>query len=149
MVGDNFGRLRYHGKRDQRRCRSRRLRHVERPPIQWGHRLHMAIDGYAGGIVRLIGESYGQNTVQMAWHEFNIGRSGQSFYGFDVNAELFYSWLFHKWAPDREEGHEVCDEAFYGVPPTRAYLDRYSASLNPRLRTYRNRVAMDAWAGGD
>ena len=103
--------------------------------VKWGHRLHSAIDGYANGIVRLIGESYGRHTIQAAWREFNIGRGIQPFCGYDVNAELFYSWLFHKWTPAREEGHEVRDEACYGVPPTRAYLDRQS-SLNPLLRTY-------------
>jgi hypothetical protein len=105
-------------------------------PVQWGHRLHGAIDGYASGIVRLIGESYGRHTVQRAWKEFNINQTGQPFSGYDANAELFYSWLFHKWTPAREQGHEVQDEALYGVPPTRAYLDRHSDSLNPLLRTY-------------
>jgi hypothetical protein len=123
------------GQGNLRRCRSRSLRHVGRSQVKWGHRLHSAINGYASGIVRLIGESYGQQTVQAAWREFNISGDTQPFYGYDVNAELFYSWLFHKWTPDREEGHEVRDEAFYGVPPTRAYLDRKS-SLNPLLRTY-------------
>jgi hypothetical protein len=104
--------------------------------VRWGHRLHAAIDGYAGGIVRLIGEFYGQHTIQAAWRQFNIGQGvTRPFYGYDVNAELFYSWLFHRWTPDREKGHEVRDEAFYGVPPTRAYLDRKSM-MNPLLRTY-------------
>lgn len=52
-----------------------------------------------------------------------------------MNAELFYSWLFHKWTPAREEGHKVRDEAFYGVPPAQAYLNCKS-SLNPLLRAY-------------
>jgi hypothetical protein len=118
-------------------CRAYPLaRSVRHHPIQWGHRLHGAIDGYAGGIVRLIGESYGRHTVQRAWKEFNINQTGQPFSGYDANAELFYSWLFHKWTPARERGHEVRDDALYGVPPTRAYLDRSSTSLNPLLRTY-------------
>ena len=103
-------------------------------PVRWGHRLHAAIDGYAGGIVRLIGEFYGRHAIQSAWREFNIGQGTQPFCGYDVNAELFYSWLFHKWTPDRGEG-QVRDDSFYGVPPTRAYLDRQPA-LNPLLRTY-------------
>ncbi len=109
----------------------------QHPPVQWGHRLHAAIDGYAGGIIRLIGESYGRQTVQRAWKEFNIHpTTGKPFSGYDANAELFYSWLFHKWVPAREQGHKVNDEALYGVSPTRAYLDRHSASLNPLLRMY-------------
>ena len=104
--------------------------------VKLGHRLHCAIDGYATGIVRLIGESYGQQTVQAAWKEFNIGQ-GRPFCGYDANAELFYSWLFHKWAPTRERGHQVRDEAVYGIPPTRAYLDRGPPLvLNPLLRLY-------------
>ena len=85
--------------------------------------------------MHLIGQYYGQRTIQAAWREFNIGGGIQPFCGYDINAELFYSWLFHKWTPAREEGHEVRDKAFYGVPPTRAYLDCKS-SLNPLLRTY-------------
>ena len=108
---------------------------TRRRSVQLGHRLHCAIDGYATGIVRLIGESYGQQTVQAAWEEFNVGQ-GRPFCGYDANAELFYSWLFHKWAPARERGHQMRDEALYGTPPTRAYLDRGSSALNPLLRTY-------------
>lgn len=118
-------------------CSAHPLAHsVRHHPVQWGHRLHGAIDGYASGIVRLIGESYGRHTVQRAWKEFNINHSGEPFSGYDANAELFYSWLFHKWTPAREQGHQVCDEALYGVPPTRAYLNRSSASLKPLLRMY-------------
>jgi hypothetical protein len=105
-------------------------------PVQWGHHLHGAIDGYASGIVRLIGESYGQHTVQLAWQEFNIDKGQQPFYGYDANAELFYSWLFHRWAPVRNQGPELRDQALYGVSPTRAYLDRRATSLNPLLRMY-------------
>ena len=135
MGRNSNGRLCSSGPGNLRRCRSRSLRRAERPQVKWGHRLHTAINGYASGIVRLIGESYGRHTIQAAWREFNIGGCVQPFYGYDVNAELFYSWLFHKWTPAREQGHEVSDEAVYGVPPTRAYLDRRS-SLNPLLRTY-------------
>lgn len=117
-------------------CRPRfGARVTRRHVIQLGHRLHCAIDGYAAGIVQLIGESYGQQTVQTAWKEFNIGQ-GRPFCGYDANAELFYSWLFHKWAPARERGHQVRDEAVFGIPPTRAYLDRDSRALNPLLRLY-------------
>lgn len=52
--------------------------------VQWGHRLHCAIEGYAAGIVRLIGESYSQLTLQLAWREFNIGQGPQPFYGYDA-----------------------------------------------------------------
>jgi hypothetical protein len=108
---------------------------AKRRSLQLGHRLHCAIEGYATGILRLIGESYGQQTVQTAWNEFNIGQ-GRPFCGYDANAELFYSWLFHKWAPTRERGHQVRDEALYGISPTRAYLDRGASTLNPLLRAY-------------
>jgi hypothetical protein len=72
--------------------------------------------------------------VQTAWREFNIGQ-GRPFCGYDANAELFYSWLFHKWAPVRERGDRVRDETVYGISPTQAYLNRGSA-LNPLLRLY-------------
>jgi hypothetical protein len=120
-----------------RHCRRRPCEHAARThQVQWGHRLHGAIEGYGSGIVRLIGESYGRQTVQLAWQEFNIDHGRQPFCGYDANAELFYSWLFHRWAPIRSQGHELRDQALYGVPPTRAYLDRRSTALNPLLRLY-------------
>ncbi len=92
----------------------------QQPPAQWGHRLHAAIDGYAGGIIRLIGESYGRQTVQRAWKEFNMHQTtGKPFSRYDANAELFYSWLFHKWAPAREHGHELQDQALRRIPHAR------------------------------
>jgi len=118
------------------RCRSSRAAlFSRRHPVQWGHRVHRAIDGYANRLVRLVGESYGQHTVQRAWREFTVGKD-QTFYGYDANAELFFSWLFHQWAPVRANGDEVRDESLYGVPPTRAYLERRAAGLNPLLRQY-------------
>lgn len=121
----------------QYRCRTHQTAHPARAHlVQWGHRLHRAIEGYAADIIRLIAERYGQDTVQSAWREFNIGAGRQPFCGYDANAELFYSWLFHKWKPAREQGHTVRDETVYGVPPTRAYLDGRSTSLNPLLRMY-------------
>lgn len=123
--------------RDLKLCHRHPIAHSVRPdPVKWGHRLDEAIAGYATGIIRLIGESYGQHTVQRAWKDFNIDQGRPAFTGYDANAELFYSWLFHKWTPAREEGHELRDEALYGIPPTRAYLDRFSVSLRPLLRTY-------------
>ena len=118
------------------RCRTRARTQSAHPhPLQWGHRLHCAIHGYATGIVRLIAESYGQHTIQEAWREFNAA-APRPFHGYDTHAELFYSWLFHKWSPTPERGHTLRDKALYGIPPTRAYLDRHSHSLNPLLRKY-------------
>jgi hypothetical protein len=116
-------------------CRTGRAAPVRRHPVQLGHRVHRAIDGYATRLVRLIGESYGQHTVQRAWREFTAGRQ-QTFYGYDANAELFFSWLFHQWTPVRDKGDELRDETLYGIPPTRAYLERRPARLNPILRQY-------------
>ena len=98
-------------------------------------RIRRAVDGYASAIVRVIGESYGKDSVQRAWHEFTIWGGG-SFLGDDPNAELFYSWLFHRWAPALEEGHKIDDGSCYGVQPTRAYLARHSSGLNPLQRRY-------------
>ena len=99
------------------------------------HRIRGAVDGYAVGIVRLIGESYSAETVQQAWMEFTVG-AGQVFNGDDPHTELFFSWLFHKWSPSREKGNTLDDCSLYGVPPTRAYLNRSAARMNPLLRRY-------------
>jgi hypothetical protein len=102
---------------------------------QLWHRIRGAVDGYATEIVRLIGESYSSDTVQRAWVEFTIG-TGDVFEGDDPHTELFFSWLFHRWSPTREKGNSVDDCSLYGVPPTRAYLDRSSRQLHPLLRRY-------------
>ena len=102
---------------------------------QLWHRIRGAVDGYATEIVRLIGESYSSDTVQQAWVEFTIG-AGKVFEGDDPHTELFFSWLFHRWSPSREKGNSVDDCSLYGVPPTRAYLDRSSRQLHPLLRRY-------------
>jgi hypothetical protein len=99
------------------------------------HRIRGAVDGYAIGIVRLIGESYSAETVQQAWMEFTAG-AGKVFNGDDPHTELFFSWLFHKWSPSREKGNTVDDCSLYGVPPTRAYLNRSAARMDPLLRRY-------------
>ena len=98
-------------------------------------RIRRAVDGYATAIVRVIGESYGKDSVQRAWHEFTIWGGGP-FLGDDPNAELFFSWLFHRWAPALEEGHKIDDGSCYGVQPTRTYLTRHSSGLNSLQRRY-------------
>jgi hypothetical protein len=105
----------------------------------WPHwdqrRIRRALDGYAAAIVRMIGESYGKESVQHAWREFTIGGAGP-FLGDDPNAELFFSWLFHRWSPEHEESLEIDDRSCYGVPPTRAYLSRHAGCLDPLQRRY-------------
>ena len=98
-------------------------------------RIRRAVDGYTAAIVRVIGESYGKESVQHAWHEFTIWGGGP-FLGDDPHAELFFSWLFHRWSPALEEGHKIDDGSCYGVPPTRAYLARNEFGLNPLQRRY-------------
>jgi hypothetical protein len=102
---------------------------------QLWHRIRGAVAGYAAGIVQLIGESYGMETLQQAWQEFTLGDI-REFRCNDPHAELFFSWLFHRWSPTREKGSRVGDCSLYGVPPTRAYLDRKAEQLHPLLRRY-------------
>jgi hypothetical protein len=92
-------------------------------------------DTYAFDMVRLIGESYGRETVQQAWREFTLGRNDQ-FLGDDPNSELFFSWLFHRWSPAREKGNKIDDDTLYGVPPTRAYLRKNRSRLDTGRRRY-------------
>lgn len=106
-----------------------------RQQYQLRHRIRGAVNGYALGIVRLIGESYGPDTVQQAWQEFRSG-AGEAFRADDPHTELFFSWLFHRWSPTREKGSRVEDRSVYGVPPTRAYLSRNLRQLDPLLRGY-------------
>lgn len=96
------------------------------PPEQGRWRqVRAAVDGYASSIVRLIGESYGADAIQRAWREFRL-RDDTTFSVDDPHAELFFSWLFHRWAPKEKKG----------IPPTRAYLTLHADSLDPLLRGY-------------
>jgi hypothetical protein len=99
------------------------------------HHIRRALDGYATAIVRMIGESYGKESVQHAWREFTIGGGGV-FLGDDPNTELFFSWLFHRWSPELQESLKIDDDSCYGVPPTQAYLSRHAAALDPLQRRY-------------
>jgi hypothetical protein len=102
---------------------------------QLWHRIRGAVDGYSAGIVRLIGERYGTQALEQAWREFTLGDGGE-FRCHDPHTELFFSYLFHQWSPTPEKDSILDDSTLYGVPPTRAYLDRHSARLNPLLRRY-------------
>jgi hypothetical protein len=97
--------------------------------------IRQAIDGYAAALVPLIGESYGQNSVQQAWQEFMFDGNVQ-FTGYEAHSELFFSWFFHRWSPATEKGNLTADPNLYSTPPTRAYLARHSSRLAPLLRRY-------------
>jgi hypothetical protein len=105
------------------------------PQYPLWRRIRGATAGYADGIVRLIGELYGIHTIQTAWSEYNV-RTHRPFECADPDAELFFSWLFHCWSPTRSKPDRLNDRSLYGVSPTRAYLDRHRASLDPILRRY-------------
>jgi hypothetical protein len=97
--------------------------------------IQRAICGYGYQLIRLIAQSYGRDTVQQAWLEFTSG-TAESFYGHEPNTELFFAWLFHEWSATPEKGQWIHDATLYGIPPTRAYLDRHANRLNPLLRQY-------------
>jgi hypothetical protein len=94
-----------------------------------------AIDGYAAAMLRFIGECYGRDALQQAWLEFTLGASDEFVQG-DPNAELFFSWLFHRWTPDSQKGNRIAETALKGIAPTRVYLDRRASRLNPLLCRY-------------
>jgi len=105
------------------------------PEPQTWRRIRAAVDGYANALVPLIAASYGHDCIQRAWREFTLG-GHTTFSVDDPHAELFFSWLFHRWTPSRKKGDHVTDERLYGVSPTRVYLDSNAASLDPLLRDY-------------
>jgi hypothetical protein len=86
-------------------------------------------------MVPFIAASYGRDCVQRAWREFTLG-GDTAFSVDDPHAELFFSWLFHRWTPSRQRGDRVTDERLYGVSPTRVYLDSNAASLDPMSGTF-------------
>lgn len=108
---------------------------MEQVPTPPWHRIRAAVDGYANAIVPLIAVSYGRDCIQRTWREFILGGDTE-FSVDDPHAELFFSWLFHRWTPSRQKRDRIADESLYGVSPTRAYLDSNAASLDPLLRRY-------------
>jgi hypothetical protein len=96
--------------RGRRRYRSLEMApSTQRPIAESWNRIRNAVDGYPHEIIRLIGESYGPDSVQHAWREFTNDESAQ-FSGDDLNVELFFSWLFHLWSPTPEKGIKVHDK---------------------------------------
>ena len=93
----------------------------------WRH-VRAAIDGYAGDVLHFISKCYGVDAIQQGWFEFTMGKSKEFVQG-DPNAELFFSWLFHVWSPQKLKGNVISDATLYGVPPSRAYLERRSGRL--------------------
>ena len=98
-------------------------------------RVRAAIDGYAGDMLHFIAKCYGVDGIQQGWFEFTMGKS-EAFVQGDPNAELFFSWLFHVWSPQKSKGNVISDATLYGVPPSRAYLDRRAGRLHPLLQRY-------------
>jgi len=98
------------------------------------HRFHTLVAEHATAIMRLIIASCSRTTLQQAWQEFTFGHGGK-FAGDDLNSELFYSWLRHRWFPRRgtRAARSLC-----GQSPTRAFLARASTSVDPLLRRYLN-----------
>jgi hypothetical protein len=64
-----------------------------------------------------------------------MGRSERFVQG-EPNSELFFSWLFHVGSPQKLKGNVISDATLYGVPPSRAYLERRAGRLHPLLRRY-------------
>jgi SEC-C motif len=102
---------------------------------QTWRRLRAAIDGYAGDMLHFIAKCYGVDAIQQGWFEFTMGKS-KAFVQGDPNAELFFSWLFHVWSPQKPKGNIISDATLYGVTPSRAYLDRRAGRLHPLLQRY-------------
>ena len=103
-------------------------------PQPWRN-IRSAVDGYENSLVPLIGRSYGQSSIQLAWREFTLG-SDTTFSVDDPHAELFFSWLFHTWAPLLKKGDKINDQRLYGIAPTRAYLAANASDLDPLLQRY-------------
>lgn len=102
---------------------------------QTWRRVRQAIEGYAAGMLRFITEVYGPDAIHQAWLEFTVGKSDEFVHG-HPDTELFFSWLFHKWSPEKAKGHRITDAALYGIDPTRAYLMRRGGRLDPLLTCY-------------
>src|SRR6266850_1614436 len=117
------------GKKYKQCCLVRENASVVDLTDQIWRRVREAIDGYAVALLHFIGESYGRDAVDQAWLEFTIGASDEFVAG-EPNTELFYSWLFHKWAPGADKGNQIEDTALYHVQPTRAYLARRARRLS-------------------
>jgi hypothetical protein len=98
-------------------------------------RFRTSIASHRTSIVRIIAECYGRDTLQQAWREFTLGLD-KEFAGDDPHCELFFSWLFHRWSPKRSRGVSLCDRTLYGVPPSRAFLERNPVGIDPAVRKY-------------
>ena len=88
---------------------------------QTWRRVRAAIDGYAGDMLHFIAKYYGVDAIQQGWFEFTMGKSEEFAQG-EPNSELFFSWLFHVWSPQKLKGNVISDATQLGPAPSASYL---------------------------
>lgn len=100
-------------------------------------RLRRTLEGLPGKMLRFTAETYGKQAFDEAWAEFVLGDEqdiAADWSGNDHQA-VFLAWLLHRWAPDSELTR-VENTRLHDLPPTRAFLQRYSGTLDPAVRRY-------------
>jgi hypothetical protein len=116
------------------------------PPedLEW-RQTRRAVDGLPALLLRFVNEVYGSDAIHEAWNEFLLWPHAsesdddeewwEPFDAASPHIPLFMPWFFHQWAPD-PHGTCVIDEALHDRSPSREFLERRGARIDPVLRRY-------------
>ena len=101
--------------------------------LAW-RRMRRVLEGYPAEMLRFVKNAYGPEAIYEAWEEFTL--FDKTVFSADTpHMQVFMPWFFHHWSPDAAET-SVRDRDLHEVVPTRAYLRKKAARLDPLLRGY-------------
>jgi hypothetical protein len=98
-------------------------------------RVRRAIGGVPKLLFDFVAQVYGPEAIEEAWDEFTLWEG----YPFDPESplfRLFMPWVYHCWEPDPHEEDTVVPGPLQDRPPTRVFLERRGARLDPLLERY-------------
>jgi hypothetical protein len=102
--------------------------------LSW-RRVRRALDQFAmaSTLLPFVAETYGPEAFDEAWEEFSGAQ--EPFDPETPHIQVFMPWFFHRWSPD-PYGTEVADTSFHERSPSRLFLERKGARLDPVIRRY-------------
>lgn len=123
------------GKKYKNCCLVAERQRAESPDeIAW-RRVRRAIGGVSQLLFEFVAEVYGPEAIEQAWDEFMVWE-GPPFDRESPLLPLFMPWVYHAWEPDPLEEDIVVPQALQERAPTRVFLERRGARLEPLLERY-------------
>lgn len=122
------------GKKYKQCCLIVAVNEAESPSELAWRRIRRANEGLVGKMLQFTLATYGEAAIDDAWDEFTLEKVDEAWQE-SAHGSAFLPWLLHHWSPDPDET-SISDQSLYGVPPTRAYLERKAKQLDPTTQRY-------------